>query len=216
VRLLFDIDGTVVDHGRRTYRLYRQYAGENGFAALDPAAYTARKRQGLDERAVARETFPPGVVDEYLEWKRARIESAQALRHDVLVAGMEQTLATLARRDRLIAVSARQSNGALVDELARLGIGPLFDEFLPVDPSDPVGSKAAAIGSYLARVAGDERDAALIGDTETEIAAAERVGIPCISVGWGLREPSVLARHGARRIVESPAELVEALDELRP
>ena len=57
--------------------------------------------------------------------------------------------------------------------------------------------------------AGADR-AVYVGDSDVDIATARNAGLPCISVSWGFRDADFLTAHGARRIVDSPAEL-EAL-----
>jgi phosphoglycolate phosphatase len=211
MHLLFDIDGTVVDHTKRIYGLYRDYCQAHGLTVLDELEYLERKSRGEDDRTIVRETFPREVVDHYLAWKFERIEGLDALQHDVLVAGMKEALEELATSHRLAAVSARQSNDVLVEQLTDLGIWLFFQASLSVGLGPPVEAKASAIDDYLTEKRIGPADATLIGDTEVEIAAADRARIRCISVGWGLRSGSFLLAHKATRVVESPEELSELL-----
>jgi phosphoglycolate phosphatase-like HAD superfamily hydrolase len=203
---VFDIDGTVVDHRRRIYGLYAEYATAHGLPMLDAETYVGRKRGGADERAVATETFPAGSVDAYLQWKRERIETPAALAQDTLIAGMREVLAGLAATSPLAAVSARQSRALLVDELERLGVGSLFREHVVVG-----GAKAAAIEDYARRAGVAAAAVVVVGDTEVEIDAAKTVGCRCVSVTWGLRGREFLERNGATLVVDSVSGLVSAL-----
>jgi len=51
----------------------------------------------------------------------------------------------------------------------------------------------------------------IVGDTEADMAAAKRAGIPCISVSWGIRSEKFLKKHGATTIVRAPKELLHTL-----
>jgi len=212
MHILFDIDGTVVDHKNRIYGLYEEYGRASGLPILDGTAYFERKSQGEDDRVIAGKTFPPSVVDDYLAWKRTQIESGRALARDVLVSGMKETLEALAASHSLVALSARQSNDVLVDELRRLDVWRFFRTSLTVSPGAPVEGKTAALVSYLEDTPIAPEKVALVGDTEVEVAAAARAGVQCISVAWGLRNRSFLLRHGAHRIVGSARELREVLE----
>ena len=56
-----------------------------------------------------------------------------------------------------------------------------------------------------------KEQAVYIGDSEVDIETAQNAGLACISVTWGFRNKSFLARHGATRIVENAAELAMEL-----
>lgn len=211
MHLVFDIDGTVVDHTGRTYGLYKSYSEQHGLPVLTRSEYFERKGRGDDERAIAVETFPRELVEPYLAWKLSEIETPDALEADVLVAGMGGVLEALARSQPLVVLSARRSNDLLIDELARLGVWQFFETSLPVGASGGADAKAMAIRSYLAEAGLPPQKAVLIGDTEVELSAARQVGLRCVSVSWGLRSPSYLLLHGASRIVESVGELHDVL-----
>lgn len=209
IHVVFDIDGTVVDHRRRMYGLYVEYAVAHGLPVLDAAIYFGRKGDGANERAVATETFPAGSVDAYLEWKRERIEAPDALAQDTLIAGMREALADLAATSPLAAVSARQSRALLVEELVRLGVGSCFGEYVVVG-----GAKADAIENYARRAGVAAAEVVVVGDTEVEIGAAETVGCWCVTVTWGLRGREFLERNHAPLVVDTIEELVSALNDL--
>ena len=50
--------------------------------------------------------------------------------------------------------------------------------------------------------------AVYIGDSDVDIATAKNVGIPCISVTWGLRDEDFLIENGAKTLVDSPETLL--------
>lgn len=56
-----------------------------------------------------------------------------------------------------------------------------------------------------------KEQAVYIGDSEVDIETAKNAGLACISVAWGFRNKSFLARHGATRIAKNAAELAMEL-----
>ncbi len=191
------------------YGLYAEYAVAHRFPALDATTYFGRKSRGADERAVAAETFPQGIPRR-VPWVEAeRIEAPDALAQDTLVAGIRAALAGLAATFPLAAVSARQSGALLGEELAQLGVGSFFQECIAV-----AGAKAAAIEAYARRAGFAAVEAVVVGDTEVEIAAAERVGCRSVSVTWGVRGREFLEHNRAALVVDTITELVSALNDL--
>ena len=50
-----------------------------------------------------------------------------------------------------------------------------------------------------------------VGDADTDIQAAKNAGIECISVSWGFKDKYFLQNHCAKKIVDTPKELLAAL-----
>ncbi len=51
-----------------------------------------------------------------------------------------------------------------------------------------------------------------VGDTSTDVRTAVNAGMPCIGVTWGFRDREELLHHGAKWIVDHPAEIVGILE----
>ena len=54
-------------------------------------------------------------------------------------------------------------------------------------------------------------ESSLVGDTRFDLRAAETVGVRFVGVAWGIDSPDVLRSLGATTIVDSPAQLADAL-----
>lgn len=50
-----------------------------------------------------------------------------------------------------------------------------------------------------------------VGDSDVDIQTAANAGLPCLSVSWGFRSRDFLMAHGASVIVDTPEELLLAL-----
>jgi phosphoglycolate phosphatase-like HAD superfamily hydrolase len=94
-----------------------------------------------------------------------------------------------AARVAIVLLTARTRPGAVNRQLRGLGILERVDALLVVDPTSAVSEKAAE----LRRV----RACALIGDTESDAAAAAEAGVPFLAVGSGQRSPTFLLARDA-------------------
>lgn len=64
----------------------------------------------------------------------------------------------------------------------------------------------------LAELKASAARAVYVGDSDVDIDTARNAGMDCLSVSWGFRDREFLLAHGASRIVDSPAELLRALE----
>ena len=76
--LVFDLDGTLVDHRGRTYGLHRDYCLAHGHMPVPVETYHERKGRGESERLTVRESIPASELEGYMAWKRSRIELDEA------------------------------------------------------------------------------------------------------------------------------------------
>jgi phosphoglycolate phosphatase len=213
IHLVFDLDGTLVDHRGRTYGLHRDYCQAYGYTPVSPTAYRARKAEGESERQTVRDSIPSGALDRYMAWKRARIESDEALALDTAWPEMLALLARLSGRASLVLLTSRQFESQARQELRRLGIAERFTALLAAPSDGSTTNKLAALRGYLEKAEVDVANVVLIGDTECEIAVARAVGASCIAVTWGIRgeaflvalQPDALARTAAEleRLIEA-------------
>ncbi|MDE7372950.1 MAG: HAD family hydrolase [Clostridia bacterium] len=63
----------------------------------------------------------------------------------------------------------------------------------------------------LDKLSVDKTEAVFVGDGDADILAAERAGLPCISVCYGYRDESFLRTHGGKVFAHNVAELSELL-----
>lgn len=54
-------------------------------------------------------------------------------------------------------------------------------------------------------------DAVYVGDSEVDVQTAANAGTDCVIVSWGFRDVPFLREHGASRIVDTPAQLLDAI-----
>lgn len=54
-------------------------------------------------------------------------------------------------------------------------------------------------------------DVVYVGDSEVDVQTAANAGTDCVIVSWGFRDVPFLREHGASRIVDTPAQLLDAI-----
>lgn len=63
----------------------------------------------------------------------------------------------------------------------------------------------------LRKLGRSKEEAVYVGDSDVDLATAQNVGLPCISVLWGFRDKAFLVEHGAKIFVEKPMEITDVL-----
>jgi phosphoglycolate phosphatase len=208
--VFFDFDGTLVDVRARHYRTYRAALAPLGGRPLGDAAYWRLKRRGARlAEVLARSQVGPERQEEFLDRFLAGIEAPAALALDRLFPRVEATLAALrGRGDRLVLLSLRRSPAAFADQVERLGIAAAFAR---VDAGREHEDGGLAKRHLIER-AGLGPAAAVVGDTEADVAAALALGLASVGLTTGLRSRRFLLAAGAAAVVDRIAQVPAALD----
>lgn len=89
----------------------------------------------------------------------------------------------------------------------------LRDRFADIEAPAPevTEPKAEGLRRLIERMSAKPSESSLVGDTRFDLWAAETVGVRFVGVAWGIDSPDVLRSLGATTIVDSPAQLADAL-----
>jgi 2-phosphoglycolate phosphatase len=203
--VLWDLDGTLVDSSADITA-----AANAARAGLDLAPLPERVVRGFVGEGAAR------LMEQVLGDAPAAFERGLALfyahyeRHPVVhtrpFPGLEPLVRALAGRQGIATNKPGHISRAVVE---RLGWSGLFAAH--VGAGDVPRRKPAPDALWMAlEVAGVAPGRAVfVGDSPIDVEAAAAAGLPCIAVSWGLRPRHELT--GAKAVVDSPAELEEAL-----
>lgn len=66
----------------------------------------------------------------------------------------------------------------------------------------------------LKRLGAEATDAVYVGDSDVDILTAQNSGMPCVSVSWGFKTREQLVSFGAKKIIDSPADLYDAVNDM--
>ena len=185
--LIFDLDGTLVDSVPDLEAALNETLREVGGPALARAAVRGMVGDGtaaLVARALAASGLPDAMLADRLSRFLALYEAAPAVRSRTYP-GVIETLAALRRDGRRLAICTNKPQRATLAVLRGLALDGFFmavvgGDVLPVRKPDP-GHLLGAVTALGATA--DE--AAMIGDNEHDVAAANSAGIPIVLVRYG-------------------------------
>lgn len=187
--LALDLDGTLIDSIPEVRAAMNIVLQEDGFRSLsrpevvqcvsDGAAAMLRKAYDvvggpLDEARLS------AVLDRYL----VHYLAANGANTEIYP-GVVRTLSTLAERGIVLGVCTNKPKRSTLSVLEALGLIDFFAAV--VSPEDATHRKPHGqhVLETLSAIGGDIATAALVGDSETDMAAARDAGIMAIAVTYG-------------------------------
>jgi phosphoglycolate phosphatase len=204
---IFDLDGTLVDSLRDVGEALNDCLELLGLPPRPLNDYRYMVGEGIPtlcQRAIG--DTHPHLVARLAELARARYR-AQPIAHTYPYAGVSDLVQRLRDQGVKLAVLSNKPHELTVrvvqafwrdSQFTRIQ-GYVREEHRKPDPFH-VFETCAALGVRPA-------ETWLIGDTPTDVQAAERSGTTCIAVTWGFRTRADLEAAGAKWIVDTPAEI---------
>jgi pyrophosphatase PpaX len=201
--VLFDLDGTLVD------------SAELILASFHHATETVLDRRLPDEQILAQvggsnlETqmalLDPDHVDELVRVYRAHNDPS----YDELECfdGMVEVLRTLKSEGRRLGVVTAKRRPTVERVFAGAGIGEYFDVVVGSDSTTRHKPDPEPVLHALAELGARPEEAAYVGDSPFDMAAARAAGVYAVAVAWG----GIHRVEDADVLVESPRELLGRL-----
>ncbi len=212
--VMFDLDGTLLDTIADLGDAMNATLDALGFPTHDLAFYKKAVGDGapmLAERALPPAARTPDGVRQALLRLRSEYEQRWTLKTRPY-AGIEPLIRELRRRDLLLAVLSNKPESKTHDCVNYFFPDSPFTivrgaiDGIPLKPSPDA---ALAISRQL----GMEPDQWLyVGDTDTDMQTAVRAGFFPVGAAWGFRDREELLTHGARTVIDTPADLLALLD----
>ena len=200
---IFDLDGTLIDTNLMTARAFRELTGRFGLPM--PPEGVIRDAMGLHDSLFYRAIFPDApsgaLAGLSVEVERREGEIGAALGTGILFPGVTAMLERLAERGVRLCLASTGSPTHVRDMLNCGGIGGLFDAIRCNEPD-----KRRMTGALMARYG---TDAAYVGDTPIDVAAARGNGIPIYGAGFGYVKPGERALFDA--VADTPGQLAALL-----
>lgn len=203
--IVFDFDGTLVDPSARHYDVYLECAAQFKGTSLSKDVYWSLKREGTDWSDILQASgIASSLKEDYLQSFIPLIESASYLDKDELFSDSIDILEYFKNKYKLYLISLRRDEDALLDQLYSLGINSMFEKVFTGHSDSKEGSlikKADIIKEY------NIKDVIIIGDSESEIVAAKKLGAPSVVVTTGVRSRGYLERYKPDYIVDRLTEV---------
>jgi phosphoglycolate phosphatase len=220
--LIFDLDGTladsVADIGTAANAVlaryhfppqelvrYRDWVGEGGAVLMRRVFKTA---VGLDWRDEKVEGLPAPLPRLALEYGEAYEQVGHQF--SAPYAGIPELLQGIAASGRRMAVLSNKRDDFSKKLVKLLFPGAAFTavfgerEGVPKKPDPTAAFELALALNVLPDKVG------FVGDTAIDMGTARNAGMVALGAGWGFR-PAELLPSGARRVFETPSELLQAL-----
>jgi pyrophosphatase PpaX len=210
---LFDFDGTLVDTTELIYQSMRHATGEVlGRDDLPREVLMANVGQPLPRQM---ELLDAGWAEQLLESYRLHNEEL----HDDLIGefpGIEESLARLHASGVKIAVVTSKRRFSVEMDLKNFpGLGNVVDRFVTMEDTEEHKPHPGPLLKGLELLGGVPPDeAAYVGDSPFDVAAARAAGLRSVAVSWGAFSEDTLREAGPDHLVPDIDSAVDVLLEM--
>lgn len=210
--VIFDLDGTLLNTLEDLAGSVNYALRENGYP--ERALFEVRRFLGNGIRYLMRCAVPENISDEDYE------KTFKCFRSHYLVHCLDKTKPYEGMIVLLEELKTRHFKLAIVSNKLQPAVEELNARFfsdvvnVAIGESKGIRRKPApdTVLMALQQLNSTAEDAVYIGDSEVDILTAQQAGLPCISVLWGFRDHDFLLAHGAKVLVETPAEILQKIE----
>lgn len=215
--VLFDLDGTLVDSGPGIRASIRH--ATTAVELPEPTPEQLRDLIGPPFPAAFRDVLGVDLATAEVMMTAYRELYGGGAMFDVEpYEGIREALDELVVRGDVLAVATSKPAGYAREIVEHLGLTGRFAGGVHGAAQDgSVAGKAAVVGLALTQHAaqhGGDPVAGLVGDRHHDVEGARHHGLPSIGVSWGFGGRAELEAAGAAAVVDKPAEIAAALDDL--
>ena len=213
---IFDLDGTLVDSAPDLTEALNRALLREGLSEIDLSQ--VRPIVGEGARAMLRKgfamqgrTFPEDqegdrIVSEYVEDYAANI-----FEHSFVFENVTKTLEQLKSNGAKLAVCTNKTERLSEPLLERAELVQFFEEIVSADSLPEKKPSGLPLTTIMERTGCSK--AVMIGDTATDLGAAEAAGVPCLiaNFGYGANDPRVENSQKFEGFDELPGLIAEQL-----
>lgn len=215
--VVFDLDGTLVDTAPDLHAHLNETLAAFGRPELDLAAVRPLIGDGarmLIQRGLETSGgLPAGTDLDALFAGFLERYTADPLRFGAVFEGVIEVLETLAAAGVKLGVCTNKPQAPTDRLLAALDLATYFPVVIGGDHLAVKKPDAAHINTVVERLGAERHRTVMIGDSVTDVRAAEASGVPCILVSFGYTQTPARAL-GADRVIDHFIELPAALASL--
>lgn len=202
--VLFDLDGTLIDHFGAIHRCHAHAMRTLGLPAPTMQQVRNAIGRGLEDaiEALAGRENIARILPLYLEhWRATNLDDV------ALLPGALELVLALRARGVTCGVLTNKRGDASREVCAHLGLTPHLAGIFGAGDTPWLKPEPEFARHALGRLGADTADCLLVGDSPYDLAAARNAGLGFIAVTTGTHTAEELRAHGAERIFPT---LVEA------
>lgn len=206
--VLFDLDGTLIDHFKAIHRCHTHAMTRLGLPAPTMAQVRSAVGGGVElavERLVGQELKAAALALYRPHWDATMLEDAEIL------PGAVELLTALRARGSRAAVFTNKHGPSSRAVCAHLGLAPLLDGNFGATDTPWLKPDLAFAHHVLAHLGAEAVTTMLVGDSPFDVEAARLAGFAFIGVTTGTHIAEELRAAGAERVC---ADLLEVRREL--
>jgi phosphoglycolate phosphatase len=206
--VLFDLDGTLIDHFETLFRCYEHALGRLGLPV--PTREQVKRSVGGSMEVTMRKFVPAERLADAAGLWRAHLARTYLDDVSVLPGGRELLTALQARGVRL-GVLTNKLGETSRSIMQHLGLAPFLQVVLGADDTPHRKPEPAFSALALARLGTGPEETLLVGDSSFDIAAAHVVGMRCPCVTTGTHTADELQAAGADAVYPNLATLGQGI-----
>lgn len=195
--VLFDLDGTLIDHFKAIHRCHTHAMTRLGLPAPTMAQVRAAVGGGVElavERLVGKERQTAALAIYRPHWNATMLEDAEIL------PGATDVLTALRARGVKTAVFTNKHGPSSRAVCAHLGLAPLLDGNFGATDTPWLKPEPAFAQHVLTQLGADAKTTLLVGDSPFDVQAAQNAGLAFIGVTTGTHNEAELRAAGTTRV----------------
>lgn len=202
--VIFDFDGTLADVVPLMREIYDEFAAEHGYPELTEDIYQNLRKSTLKE-VLKWVGVKPWQLPGFL--RQGRILFAEKRDEVELFNGIAELVTTLHQAGCQIYILSSNSAETIHVILKRNKI----DQYITILKRPSLFGKASSIKRLVRKKHYHKSDVWMIGDEVRDIEAANKAGVNCIGVAWGLQHEIALQKANPTHIAMKVGELKNLL-----
>ena len=208
---IFDLDGTLLDTLQdlaNSVNIALEDVGQPVRTVEEVRAFVGNGVRKLMQRAVPEgtdEDLGERIYERFLE-----VYDREKNHYTKPYDGILELIALLKARGIACAVLSNKNDDA-VAALCEAHFPNCFEFTQGMRPGVAPKPAPDALFALCTRMGINPEDAVYIGDSEVDVKTAQAAGMRLVAVTWGFRSREMLAKTGAKEMIDAPRELIEKL-----
>lgn len=206
--VLFDLDGTLIDHFGAIHRCHAYAMRRLGLREPTVEEVRAAVGGGLDEaiaRLAGRENLAAALPLFLEHWNATNLDDV------TLLPGARELLAALNQAGVRCGVLTNKRGPAARQVCTHLGLDPMLAGVFGANDTPWIKPDVRFMQHALTALGSEAASTALVGDSPWDLAAAQNASLPFIGVTTGTHSAEELRAHGATEVFADLAGVGGAL-----